>query len=125
MANSTAPKLAIGESAPRLPLPPPLLQMAIQRAEATLAKTRSSAYRCSQTLLLTAEHQLASVGSVPVPAVLRSSIQLKHRLYLSNRCVAPTLTTSLRNLLSRVDEARPTENSWLAASVEQSLEGKQ
>jgi DNA replication protein DnaC len=29
---------------------------------------------------------------VPLPVVLRSSIQLKHRLYLPNRCVARTLT---------------------------------
>jgi hypothetical protein len=56
---------------------------------------RSSAYRCSQTLPLTAEPQLVSVGSVLVPAVLRSSIQLKHRPNLPNRCVAQTLTLNL------------------------------
>ena len=50
---------------------------------------------CSQTLTPTAVPQLVSAVSVPLPAVLRSSIQLEHRLYLPNRCVARTLTLNL------------------------------
>jgi hypothetical protein len=45
-------------------------------------KTRFAAYRCSQTLTLTAEPQRVSVVSVPLSAVLRSSIQLEHRTAL-------------------------------------------
>jgi len=50
-----AHQLALCGSTSRLSLPPPPLQLATQRAEtqtSTLAKTRSAAYRCSQTLTL-------------------------------------------------------------------------
>jgi hypothetical protein len=61
-------------SASRLPLPPPLLQMAIQRYEAQTSAAAKLAppHTVSQTRTLTPEPQLASAVSVLLPAVLRS-----------------------------------------------------
>jgi hypothetical protein len=60
-------------------------------------KTRFAASRCSQNPPLTAEPQLVSAVSAPLPAVLRSSIQLEHRTALieqvrcSNAYIVPSV----------------------------------
>jgi len=78
-------------------LPTPFLQMAIQRAEARSSnpdsgKTRSAAYRCSQTRQPTAELRHGYVASALTTLFLRSSGHFNTDPRLSNRCVGQTLT---------------------------------
>jgi len=58
-------------------------------------KTRSAAYRCSQTRPLTSEPPHGYVAWALTALFLRSSGQLQHRPRHSNRCVGQTRTVLL------------------------------